>query len=151
MTGNGPILLFDGACNLCHGSVQFVLRRERTQRVRFASLQSNVGRSILQRHGLDANALDTVVYVDGDAVSTKSDAALEVARELRAPWSWVRIFGVLPRGFRNWFYDRVADNRYRWFGTRESCLLPPAGLDRSRFLDDGEATPAEATVPAQSE
>lgn len=121
---NFPIILFDGVCNLCNASVQWVLRRDRKGQFRFAALQSETGQRLLARFGMDATAFNTVVLADGGRLYTRSDAALEVARRLGAPWSWLAVFRYLPRGLRDAVYDWIARNRYRWFGRRESCLLP---------------------------
>lgn len=123
MTEN-PVLLFDGVCNLCNGAVQWVLRRDRSNVFRFAALQSETGRSLLQRFGLSADNFDTVVLVEGDRIFTRSDAALEVARRLGGGWPALLIFKVVPRFIRDGIYNWVARNRYRWFGRREACMLP---------------------------
>lgn len=121
---NFPIILFDGVCNLCNASVQWVLRRDRRGQFRFAALQSETGQQLLARFGMDPAAFNTVVLADGGRLYTRSDAALEVARRLGAPWAWLAVFRYLPRGLRDAVYDWIARNRYRWFGRQESCLLP---------------------------
>jgi predicted DCC family thiol-disulfide oxidoreductase YuxK len=121
---NFPVLLFDGVCNLCNGSVQWVLRHDREARFRFAALQSDTGQALLRRFGLDPAQLDTVVLVDGERIFLRSDAPLEVARRLGGIWASLFIFKVLPRSLRDAAYDWVARHRYRWFGRQESCLLP---------------------------
>lgn len=130
---NFPVLLFDGVCNLCNASVQWVLQRDRAERFRFAALQSEAGQALLARFDLNAEHFDTVVLVDGDRVFTRSDAALEILRSLGAPWSGLALLRWLPLGFRNAVYDWVARNRYRWFGRQEKCLLPRKEW-ASRFL-----------------
>ena len=129
-----PILLFDGVCNLCNGLVRFVLKRESEPVLRFASLQSERGRQLLEQFGHPTEDLDTVVLVEGGLSYTKSDAALRTARFLRAPWSWARCCWIVPRPLRNWVYDRVANNRYRWFGRQEACMVPDPSV-ADRFLD----------------
>ena len=121
---NFPVLLFDGVCNLCNGSVQWVLRHDARAQFRFAALQSDTGQALLRRFGLDSAQLDTVVLVDGDRIFLRSDAPLEVARRLGGGWALLYIFKVLPRPLRNAVYDWVARHRYRWFGRQESCMLP---------------------------
>ena len=128
-----PVVLFDGVCNLCHGVVRFVLARDRAARFRFAPLQSELGRALLVRHGLDVDALDTFVVVDAAGAHTRSDAALRLAVGLGPPWSWLGPLRALPRWLRDALYDRVARSRYRWFGRLEACPAPPAGW-RDRFL-----------------
>lgn len=132
---DGPIVLFDGVCNLCNGFVQFVLRHERDRepRLRFAALQSTVGSELLTAHGLDPASLDSVVLIEGGTARTCSDAVLGVLRHLRAPWRLARIFGVLPRFVRDAGYRVVARSRYRLFGKKDACPMPTAEL-RTRFL-----------------
>jgi predicted DCC family thiol-disulfide oxidoreductase YuxK len=128
-----PIVLFDGVCNLCHRAVRFLLERDPAARLRFASLQSGVGRALLAEHGLDADALDTIVLVDADGAHLRSDAALRIVRVLGPPWSWLRVLAALPRPLRDAGYDFVARNRYRWFGKKDACPMPRAEW-RTRFL-----------------
>ena len=130
------VLLFDGVCNLCHGAVQFVLKHEREPTLRFCSLQSEVGRSLLVAHGLDPDALDSLVLIEGDRALTKGTAVLRLTRYLRAPWSWLGVFGILPRFLVDWMYGRVAAVRYRMFGRKDACTLPSGGAATpDRFLD----------------
>lgn len=132
-----PVLLFDGVCTLCDHSVQFVLEHEPGREIHFASLQSRVGQQLLAEHRLDADDIDSVVFVDGGRAYVRSDAALRVASRLDAPWKWLAAAGIVPRALRNWVYDTVARNRYRWFGTRDACRLPTPET-RARFLDANE-------------
>lgn len=128
-----PILLFDGVCNLCHGWVRFILRHERRPELRFCALQSEAGAQLLTRHGISTDYLGSLVLFEGGRVFLKSDAALRVASYLKWPWSWGRAAVIFPRRLRDWFYEVIARNRYRWFGRRDACLLPTAEL-RSRLL-----------------
>lgn len=130
---NSPVLLFDGVCNLCNGSVQWVLRHDARAQFRFAALQSDTGQALLRRFGLDPAQLDTVVLVDGEHIFLRSDAPLEVARRLGGVWAFFLIFKVLPRPLRNAVYDWVARHRYRWFGRQEACMLPRPEW-KGRFL-----------------
>lgn len=131
MESDHPILLFDGVCNLCQASVQWVLKRDKAGIFRFASLQSETGQQQLTRFGLAGEAFDTVVLVAGARIFTRSDAALEILRRLGIPWSWLSVLRWIPRPLRNAVYDWVARNRYRWFGKKELCWLPrPEWSDR---------------------
>ena len=132
----GPVVLFDGVCNLCDRSVQFILDRDRAGVFRFASLQSDTGRALLVDHQLDPDALASVVVVDGDRAFTKSDAALRIAKDLRFPWNMLTAFRIVPRFIRDAVYGWVARNRYRWFGTREACRIPTPDV-AARFIDVG--------------
>ncbi len=128
-----PIVLFDGVCNLCSGSVQFILRRDPAGAFRFASLQSDLGQRLLTERGLDPKALDSVVVVDGDRFYRESDAALRIARDLKGAWKALTVFRLIPRPVRDWAYRLIARNRYSWFGKAETCWLPTPEL-RGRFL-----------------
>jgi len=130
---DGPLVLYDGTCGLCNRSVQLILRHDRRGRFRFAALQSELGRALLARHGLPVDALDTVVLVKDGRAWTKSAAALRIARGMDGPWPLLRAFAVVPRPVRDFFYDRLANNRYRIFGRVDACMLPPPEV-RARFL-----------------
>ncbi|MBX2927490.1 MAG: thiol-disulfide oxidoreductase DCC family protein [Saprospiraceae bacterium] len=127
------ILLFDGECNLCNGTVQFILRRDPAGRFRFASLQSDAGRELLLRHGLDTESISTVVLIADDKAYTRSDAGLGIARRLGGLWPVLYAGMIVPRFIRDRIYNFIARNRYRWFGKRESCYTPTPEL-RGRFL-----------------
>ncbi|HEX9782543.1 MAG TPA: DCC1-like thiol-disulfide oxidoreductase family protein [Opitutaceae bacterium] len=141
-----PVLLFDGVCHLCQRSVRFVLRHERRPALLFCTLQSPAGRDLLERHGLDPGYTGSLVLIAEGKARTRSDAALFLARHLRAPWSWIRAFRLLPRPWRDWLYDIVAKRRYRWFGRDESfCLIPDARL-RARLIDDLPKDPSDSAT-----
>ncbi|MBC7921919.1 MAG: thiol-disulfide oxidoreductase DCC family protein [Ferruginibacter sp.] len=127
------VVLFDGVCNFCNATINFVIDHDRANRFVFAPLQSEAGRQLLQTNGLDAAKLDSVVLLKNGVVHQKSDAALQIVRELDGPWSLLYVFRILPRFLRNFAYDILARNRYRWFGRRDSCRMPTPEL-RQRFL-----------------
>lgn len=128
------ILLFDGACSLCAGTVRFVTPRDPAGRVRFAPLQSDAARRILAAAGAPPNLPDSVVLVERGRVYTRSDAVLRLARLLRFPWPLLWGLVVVPRPVRDWVYDFVARRRHRWLGKRGACVEPTAEL-RQRFLE----------------
>lgn len=134
-TGNPPILLFDGVCNLCNASVAWLLRRDRKGIFRFASLQGETGQELLRERGLDTREFHSVILiVPSQAYYTKSMAAIEIARRLGGLWRVFTVFTWIPDPIRDAVYDFVANNRYRWFGKKEECMLPrPEWKDR--FLD----------------
>jgi predicted DCC family thiol-disulfide oxidoreductase YuxK len=136
-TSAHPIVLFDGACNFCNASVQFVLRRDPGARFRFAALQSRAATDVLAAVGWNAPLPDSVALVEGGRVVWKSAAALGVARRLRWPWPLLAAFVLVPRPLRDLVYDFVARRRLRWFGRQETCMVPTKEL-RARFLDAGE-------------
>jgi predicted DCC family thiol-disulfide oxidoreductase YuxK len=127
-------VLFDGVCNLCNASVQFILKRDPRGAFRFAALQSDAGRRLLAAHRLPEDALSSVVVVADGRAYTESDAALRIARGLGGAWPALGALRVVPRFVRDAAYRLVARNRYRWFGRRDECMLPTPEL-RARFLD----------------
>ncbi|QDU60779.1 hypothetical protein Pan216_16310 [Planctomycetes bacterium Pan216] len=129
-----PVLMFDGVCHLCQGSVKFIVKRDPGERFRFVSLQSDLGRRLLVEHGLDPDQLSSVVLLWNGVCSTKSTAALRVAGLLRCPFPLLGVFWILPRFVRDAVYSLIARNRYRWFGRDDACMVPTPEL-RSRFLD----------------
>ena len=133
------LILYDGVCGLCNQLNQFVLARDLEGVFLFASLQSAVGRSVLQRFGRNPDDLDTFFVVKhhrsaSPALVSKSGAALLVAKALGAPWRWLGIFEVFPSALLDRGYDLIARNRYRLFGRSETCWLPGPEY-RNRFLD----------------
>ena len=130
-----PVILFDGVCNLCNGFVQFVIARDPAGRFSFGALQSAAAQRLLAAMPAPAAPLpDSVILVEDGRLWMRSDAALLVARRLTFPWALAYAFIVVPRPLRDWVYDWVARNRYRWFGKRDVCMVPTPAL-RSRFLE----------------
>jgi predicted DCC family thiol-disulfide oxidoreductase YuxK len=129
----GPIVLYDGVCGLCDRSVQLILRNDRGGRFRFAALQSEAGRALLQKFGLPPEALDSVVLVEDGKAWRKSRAALRIARRMDAPWPLLWPLIVVPRPVADFVYGLVAKNRYRIFGKLDTCMIPPPEV-RARFL-----------------
>lgn len=128
-----PVLLFDGVCNLCNASVQWILKRDQKAQFRFAALQSATGQQILQKHGLNKEHFDTVILSVGDQIFLRSDAPLEIVRRLGGFWKLFYLFKILPRPLRDALYNFVARNRYRWFGRQAECMLPRPEW-KGRFL-----------------
>lgn len=128
-----PIILFDGVCNLCNASVQFVIRHDPQARFKFAALQSATAEKLLQNCSFDRSSLDSVILVEDGHVYIESDAALRIARKLGGGWSLLAGFSIVPRPIRDAVYRFIARNRYRWFGKQESCMMPTPDL-RARFL-----------------
>lgn len=129
----GAILLFDGVCNLCNGAVRFVLERDTRPYFRFAALQSDAGRRLLEAHRMPADELASLVLIEDGRVYVRSEAVLRVARRLGYPWPLLWGLRWVPLGARDLVYDWVAAHRYRWFGKRETCAVPAAET-RARFL-----------------
>lgn len=133
MTQAGPILLFDGVCNFCNGAVNFVIDHDRSGRFRFASLQSDVGRELLQQHGLSDLPLSTMVLLDGGRAYLDSDGVLQTAKRLGGAFALLVPFLLVPRPLRNAAYRAFASQRYRLFGRADQCRVPTPEI-RARFL-----------------
>jgi len=128
------VVLFDGECNLCNGVVQFLIRHDpRGERFRFAAQQSDAGKIILQEHSFPADSLETMAVLANGKLLARSDAALELARHLPAPWPILSIGKIIPRPLRDAMYRLVARNRYRLFGKSDHCMIPTPEL-KARFL-----------------
>ena len=130
-----PILLFDGHCNLCNAWVNFIVKRDSSSTIRFASLQSRAGNRMLEEHKIDSNYIDSLVFFEEDKVSVSSTAALRILSYLDGWERHLIYLTILPRTFRDLVYRFVAKNRYKWFGRREQCMVPTVKLSK-RFLPD---------------
>lgn len=127
------VILFDGVCNLCNGFVNFIIRRDKKNRFRFASLQSDAAAALLSRYSVTKN-LKTIIFIENGKVYSRSGAALHICRRLSGGWPLLYGFIIVPSFIRDAFYDLVAKYRYRWFGKRDQCMIPTPAL-RSKFLD----------------
>jgi predicted DCC family thiol-disulfide oxidoreductase YuxK len=128
------IVLFDGVCNLCTWSVQFILKRDPLAYFRFASLQSTAGQRLLDAYGVNEQRNESVVLIEANQVYARSDAALHIAARLSGLWPLLKVLLIVPRPLRDRVYDWIAAHRYRWFGRAEACLVPSASL-QERFLE----------------
>jgi len=123
-----PVIIFDGVCNLCNGSVQFVIKRDPQHRFRFASLQSDYGQQVLAQHHLPTNTFNSFLLLDDGKLYTKSTAALRVFRHMKGIWPLLYGFSIVPKFIRNGVYNWIARNRYKWFGKQEACMIPTPEL-----------------------
>ncbi len=129
-----PVILFDGVCNLCNGSVQFVINHDKAGLFTFASLQSEAGQKLLSDYQIPGTVLSSFILIQHEQAYTKSTAALLVAKQLTGVVKYLYIFRVIPTFIRDVVYNFIARNRYRWFGRKESCMIPSPEL-RARFLN----------------
>lgn len=132
---NKQLILFDGVCNLCNSSVLYVIKRDYENKFLFAPLQSNIAKSITSEYKIDTNKVDSILLYNPkkQKVYSKSTAALQVAKQLNFPTKLMAIFLVIPAFVRNWVYDYVAKNRYKWYGKKETCMIPTPEL-KAKFL-----------------
>ncbi|MEZ0368417.1 MAG: thiol-disulfide oxidoreductase DCC family protein [Candidatus Sericytochromatia bacterium] len=132
LAGHG-VLLFDGVCNFCNGSVNFIIDHDPKGYFKFAALQSEAGQKLLERFNLPRSDFDTMIVIEQDKVYTKSTAGMRIARHLGFPWSLGSLGLILPRFIRDAGYSLVARNRYKWFGKQDQCRIPTPEI-RARFL-----------------
>ena len=131
---NTPIIVFDGVCNFCNASVNFIIRNESGDRLKFTPSQSKMGEFLLNRYDVLMDASNTLLFIENGQVYKKSRAALKIAAYLKKPINWMTIFSYIPKPLSDFCYDLIAKNRYRLFGRTEECMVPSADL-RKRFLD----------------
>lgn len=125
------IILFDGECNFCDRSVQFIIKRDPKGIFKFASLQSEIGKEICKKYNVPN--IDSLVLIDNNNYYLKSSAALKICRQLKGLWKLLYIFFIIPKPIRDFAYETFAKNRYKWFGKKDSCMIP-SPEDRKRFL-----------------
>lgn len=126
------LILFDGICNFCNSSINFIIKKDKRKKFKFATLQSQLGQQLLQKHRI--KDVDSVILVEGEKAYTKSDAVLKISRSLGGIYQLAYIFILIPRFLRNILYDFIAKNRYRWFGQKNECMIPTPEV-RGRFLE----------------
>jgi predicted DCC family thiol-disulfide oxidoreductase YuxK len=131
---NKPIVLFDGVCNLCSAVVVFTIERDPKRKFMVAPLQSDTGQALLKKFNLSAERFDSFVLIEDDRCYSRSTATLRVVRRLTGLWPVLYALIIIPRPIRDWIYDFVAKNRYRWFGKKDQCMVPTADV-KSRFLE----------------
>ena len=129
-----PILLFDGVCQFCDRSVQFIIRHDQKGFIKFAALQSNKGQDLLRKHQLSTTDLNSVILIHGNQHFSKSTAVMEICRKLGGKWKLLAVLLKLtPKPLRDTIYDFIAKNRYKWFGQKDQCMIPSKEV-RNRFL-----------------
>jgi len=133
MNAEKPIILFDGVCNFCNAMVNFIIRQDKKSTFLFCALQSEAGKKLLGEYNIDWKANDSFVVIENNKAYLKSDAALKLYDKLRWYWKWTQLFWVVPKFIRDWVYNVIAKNRYKWFGKREQCMVPTAEV-RQKFL-----------------
>ena len=132
---NKKIILFDGLCNLCDNAVQYVIKHDKKDVFRFVALQSDLGKKILNYLNVDTSKMDSIIlYEPGIAYFYKSDAALEIVKDLNVFLKWSIIFKIIQSSLRNPIYDYVARNRYKWYGKKDACMIPTPEL-KAKFLE----------------
>ncbi len=127
------VIVFDGVCNLCNSSVQWVLKYDKNARFSFASLQGEFGQNLLKQNALDPKTFHSFILLEGDQLYTQSTAALRVAKKMSFPFFLLYPFILVPKFIRDTIYDYIANNRYKWFGKTDSCMIPDPEVQQ-RFI-----------------
>ena len=133
---NKQLILFDGVCNLCNSSVLYVIKRDKNEKFLFAPLESDIGNKIIQKFSIDTKETDSILLYNPlkDSLTYKSTAALLIAKQLGFPTNILTLFLIVPKAIRNWVYNYIAKNRYKWYGKKESCMIPTQEL-KAKFID----------------
>ncbi len=131
---NRHIVIFDGVCNFCNGAVNFIIKRDPAGRFAFTPMQSSIGQELVEKYGAEMVRVDTFLLVKDGQCYDRTDAALEITKDLTGFWRMFRVVKILPRPFRDYFYRLFARNRYKLFGRRDTCMTPTESV-RERFLE----------------
>ena len=119
------IIVFDGVCNLCNSAIQFVIKRDKKRQFRYTSLEGDLGKQLLAERSIDVTKIDSIILINPDvAYYYKSSAALEISKGLKGAYPLMSIFFIIPLPIRDWVYDFIAKNRYKWFGKKQTCMIP---------------------------
>ena len=127
------IILFDGVCNLCNSSVNFIIDHDKKNDFRFASLQSEAGQDLLKKFHLNVKDFDSIILIENGKHYQRSSAVLKIVKKFPGLWKLLYLFIIVPKPLRDFVYDNIADNRYKWFGKKESCRVPTPEL-KEKFL-----------------
>lgn len=127
------VILFDGVCNFCNSSVNLIIRNDRKNIFRFAPLQSGIGNQLLKHYHIDPQITDSIVYIEGGKAYVRSSAALRIAKRMKGLYPLLFGFIIIPPFVRDLFYNIIAKNRYKWFGKKDSCMIPTPEV-RQKFI-----------------
>lgn len=129
-----PIVLFDGVCNFCNYWVNFAIKRDKKRKLRFTPLQGKTANALLPQFGINPSSLTSVIFLDKGKLYTQSSAAIHICKYLSGGWKLCYAFIIIPKFIRDFFYNIIARNRYKWYGKKETCMIPAPEV-RERFLD----------------
>ncbi|MBK5272221.1 MAG: thiol-disulfide oxidoreductase DCC family protein [Bacteroidia bacterium] len=128
------VVLFDGVCNFCNYWVNFAIKRDRGKKIKFTTLQGETAKQLLPQYFINPTSLSSVIFIDNGKAYTQSSAALRICKHLNGGWKLFYALLIVPKFIRDFFYNIIARNRYKWYGKRNECMIPAPGL-RERFLD----------------
>jgi len=130
---NSSLVFFDGVCNLCNSTVQFLLKIDKHQRLQFGSLQGETAKKILPAYNISPDKLSSIIFIHNNKAYTESSAVLEIFRVIGGLWTLLYVFKIIPAFLRNGFYRLIARYRYKWFGKKDQCMIPKPEF-MNRFL-----------------
>lgn len=133
-TKNKSLVLFDGVCNLCNASVKFIIKHDKKEQFLFASLQSDAAKELLLQYNSKKITMDSIILIENNAFYEKSTAALRISKKLNGGYKLLYVFIIIPTFIRDWVYNYIATNRYKWYGKKDSCMIPTPAL-KNRFLE----------------
>ncbi len=133
VNANDQIIMYDGVCKLCNGWSRFIIRFDKHKKFKLCSVQSDEGQAILKWFGYPTDHFETMLLIQGNRALEKSDSFLAIVGQLPFPWNILPVLKIIPRGFRDWFYDKIAFNRYKIFGKYDTCMLATEDHE-NRFL-----------------
>lgn len=128
------IILFDGVCNFCNSSVNKIIKHDKKNRFKFAALQSEIGKKLLQKHSIDSTKIDSIILIENDVAFIKSSAILKISKHLNGIYPLAYGFIIIPTFLRDAVYDFIARNRYKWWGKKDSCMIPTQEV-KSKFIE----------------
>ena len=131
---DNPIILFDGVCNFCNYWVTFAIKRDRKNKLKFTPLQGETAKQLLPQFHINPSSLSSVIFIDNGKAYTQSSAAIQICKHLDGGWKLFYALIIIPKFMRDGLYNIIARNRYKWFGKKESCMIPTPEL-KERFLD----------------
>lgn len=128
-----PVVLFDGVCNFCNYWVNFAIKRDKKNKLKFTPIQGETAKKILPQYSINTNSLSSVIFIEKGKAYTQSSATLQICKHLNGGWKLFYALFIVPKFIRDFFYNIIARNRYKWFGKKESCMIPIPEL-KERFL-----------------
>lgn len=134
MIEKNSLVLFDGVCNFCNYWVSFAIKRDCKKKLKFTTLQGETAKEVLPRYDINPTSLSSVIFIDDGKAYTQSSAALQICRHLNGGWKLFYGLIIIPKLIRDFFYNIIARNRYKWFGKKETCMIPTLEL-KDRFLN----------------
>lgn len=134
-SNHNTIILFDGVCNFCNSSVNFIIKHDKNNFFKFAALQSEKGKELLKRYNIESERLGSIVLIENGKAFTKSSAALIITKHLNGLYPLLYSFIIIPPFIRNAVYNLIARNRYKWFGKKESCMIPSEKM-KEKFMNE---------------